>query len=432
VLTVLLPFAAIVVLATVLLAPYWQPDPGGGHGLLLPLNAILFPYTVPVCLTALYAGAMNSLGMFALPAAVPIVLNVVWIGALYLLQPCGVTGERDIATFVAWFLCFGGAAQLLLVTLPLWRRGALQRPRLGLPARSTTARAVFLAMGPTVVGMSLNQVSGLLDQLMAVCFVGEGANTCMYLANRLLLFPHALTALSVAVAVFPRLAHQATDIDRAAMRKTLDLAASATLLITLPAAIGLMVLGSDIVHVLFQREKFTPEAATQTAMTAACLVAGLPFMGLAQLYARAFYAVGDTRTPARFAAIGVLCNFLLNIAMVLLFHFGTPGLAAATSVSSAINALLLQQRLRRHVPVGGGLLGSWLRNGVATAVMGAAILLLRPTVAADASRLQLLGWRVLLPIAAGMALYFAVHLLLRSPELAVLRRRGQRPDASLP
>ena len=61
--------------------------------------------------------------------------------------------------------------------------------------------AVFATMGPTVIGMSLNQIATLVDQTMAYGILGEGANTYLYLANRLLLFPHALTALAVTVDV---------------------------------------------------------------------------------------------------------------------------------------------------------------------------------------------------------------------------------------
>lgn len=426
VITILTPVCLLVAVASLLLPAEWLPAPEKGGvpamRLLLALNSVLFVYALPVCLTAVFSGAMNTLGLFALPAAVPIVLNVFWIAALLLAKPLGITVDTEIANFAAWWLSIGGFLQLLLVMLPLWRRGELLRPRLGLPKRGTAAFAVFVAMGPTVLGMSLNQVSSLLDQLMAYYLVSPGAVTYIYLANRLLLFPHALTAMSVAVAVFPKLAHEASDVDRQGLRGTLDLAAGATILVTLPATCGMIVLGDDIVNVLFRGGQFTDADVWPTVLTSSCLVAGLPFLGLAQLYARAFYAVGDNGAPARLAVRLVLLNAALNVTLLLTTNLGTAGLALSSSISSLANAWFLARGFRRHAPAGRNLGASWLRSIAATAAMCAVLPLLRVAPAGSSTLARALG-NVALPITVGMVVYAIAHLALRSPELAGLRRR---------
>jgi putative peptidoglycan lipid II flippase len=429
--TLLTPLCIAVVVASVLMPPEWLPAPEAGGvsamRLLLALNAVLFVYALPVCLTAALSGAMNTLGMFALPAAVPIVVNVFWIVALLLCGPLGITVDTDVANFAAWSLSFGGIVQLALVTVPLWRRGELLRPRLGLPARGTAASAVFVAMGPTVIGMSLNQVSSLLDQFMALYLVGQGGVTYVYLANRLLLFPHALTAMSVAVAVFPKLAHEAGDVDRVQMRRTLDLAAAATILVTLPAAAGLIVLGDDVVRALFQGGEFTENDVWPTVLTTSCLVAGLPFLGLAQLYARAFFAVGDTRTPARVAVVLVAANAMLNLALVTLTPLGTAGLTLSSSLSALANAAILARGFRRHAAAAHDLGNAWLRSLLATAAMCVVLPFCKLAAPGDRLLARAFG-NVAFPIVVGIAVYVAVHALLRSPELAALRRRRQRPS----
>jgi putative peptidoglycan lipid II flippase len=419
VLAILLPLVGIIVVGSVVAT--WFVPPDGRSVLLLPLNAVLFPYTIPICVTAILAGALNTRGSFGRPAAVPIVLNAVWIAALYCVAPLGIREDAAIARFLAAALCVGGFAQLALVVGPLRRDGALALAPLRWPTRGTAAAAVFAAMAPTVLGMSMNQIATLVDQTMAYGLLGEGANTYLYLANRLLLFPHALTALAVVVAVFPRLAHEATEVDRARMRATLDKAAAATLFVTVPAAMGLFVLADDIVGGLFQRHQFTPTDAAATALTTRCLVAGLPFLGLAQLQARAFYSLGDTRAPARIAVVLLVVNAGLNLLLVLGLHLGTEGLASATSFGSALNTVLLARQLHRHLPRAGHAQGPWLRCGVATAAMCAAIILVRPEV--HGGRAALLLWRVALPIAVGLAVYLLAQRLLRSPELQLLRRR---------
>lgn len=424
--TLLLPLCLGVAALSLVMPAEWLPAPeqGGVEAmrLLLGLNAVLFAYALPVCLTAVFSGALNTLGVFALPAAVPIVLNVFWIVALLVARPLGIEVDVEVANFAAWCLSVGGVAQLLLVVVPLWRLGELRRPRLGLPPRGSAAFGVFVAMGPTVVGMSLNQVSSLLDQLMAYFLVAPGAVTYIYLANRLLLFPHALTAMSVAVAVFPKLAHEANDTDRSQLRRTLDLAAAATILVTLPASCGLIVLGDDVVRVLFAGGKFVEADVWPTVLTTSCLVAGLPFIGLAQLYARGFYAVGDPGTPARLAARLVITNAALNLVLVLSTNLGTAALALSSSLSSLVNAMLLARRFHGHAEPGRGLRSAWLRSGLATAAMCAVLPYVR-VAPAGASLL----WRALgdlaLPMVVGMLVYLAAHVLLRSPELRALRRR---------
>ncbi len=425
---ILTPVCLVVAVASSLVPAEWLPAPEHGGvpamRLLLALNAVLFVYALPVCLTAIYSGALNTLGVFALPAAVPIVMNVFWIAALLTAKPLGFVLDVEIANFAAWSLMVGGFLQLLLVLVPLRRRGELSSPRVGLPARGTPAFAVFAAMGPTVLGMSLNQLSGLLDQLMAYYLVGAGGVTYVYLANRLLLFPHALTAMSVAVAVFPRLAHEANDVDRAQMRRTLDLAAAATILVTLPAAAGLIVLGDDVVRVLFAGGRFEERDVWPTVLTSSCLVAGLPFLGLAQLYARAFYAVGDTATPARLAVRLVIVNAICNVVLLLTTPLGTAALTLSSSLSALANAALLARRLRAHAPPAHDLGSAWLRSSTATVAM-CAVLPFAGLAPAHGSLLERALGNVVFPIGVGIVVYLAAHVVMRSPELRALRRRRQ-------
>lgn len=426
VMVILTPVCVTIATLSLLVPAEWLPAPeeGGAEALrlLLFLNAILFPYALPICLAAVGSGALNTLGVFALPAAMPVALNLVWIGALVVAKPLGFTVDTEIATFAAASLTIGGFLQLLMIAVPLWRRRELTLPRLALPKRGTAAFAVFVAMGPTVLGMSLNQISSLLDQLLAYYLIAPGAVTYVYLANRLLLFPHALTAMSVAVAVFPKLASEASLEGRAKMRSTLDLSAAATILVTLPAAAGLIVLGEDVVRVLFVGGRFGEGDVPPTVLTMACLVGGLPFLGLAQLYARAFYAVGDTSTPARTAARLVVVNLLVSVTLLLTTDLGTAALTLSSSLSSCANAWLLSRRFREHAAPAHQLGRAWLRSLLATAAMCAVLPFVR-VAAHDAPVLQRLAGDVCLPIGVGMLVYVLMHVLLRSPELRALRRQ---------
>lgn len=429
VITILTPICVLVATASLMVPAEWlpAPDEGGVEAmrLLLALNAVLFVYALPICLTAVGGGALNTLGMFALPATIPVALNLVWISALVAAKPLGFEVDTEVAMFAAWSLMVGGFLQLLIVATPLVRKKAMGMPKLGLPKRGTAAFGVFVAMGPTVLGMSLNQISSLIDQLLAYYLIAPGAVTYVYLANRLLLFPHALTAMAVAVAVFPKLANEADGVGRTKMRHTLDMSAATTILVTLPAAAGLILLCNEVVHVLFVGGKFGGDDIAPTVLTTACLVAGLPFLGLAQLYARAFYAVGDTSTPARTAAKLVVINVVISVVLLMTTGMGTAALTLSSSITSLGNAAILSRKFRRHAAPAHNLSMAWVRSLIATSAMCAVVPFVG--IAGDgASLLERATGNLLLPIGAGMLVYVIAHLLMRSPELRELRQVAKK------
>lgn len=409
----------------------WQLQPGAnapaGVGsaevgaLFRDLLAILLPYAVPVCVLAIWSGALQSLGSFGPGASAPILLNLFWLAALAVVHVRGTDDLAGAARLVAWFLLAGGFAQLALAAVPLHRRGFLAPLRW--PRRGDASRAVFVAMLPTAIGMSVVQLNVLLDQAIAAWMIGAEANNHVYLANRLLLFPHALVALPLATVVFPKLAEHASRDDNGALRKALDSALSLTMLLAVPAAVGLALIADTLLDVAFVHGRYTAEDAATTRWTTIMLVLGLPAIGSAQLQARALYALGDTRTPAIVSAVLVLVNASLNLVLVGVFGFGVAGLTAATSVCAYANAIVLRSLLARHIGRSTVVGGAIARTLLASSVMGAAIAGLGLVLPEGGSRSlrTLLG--LVLPIAVGIGVWLIALVLLRSPELDALRQR---------
>jgi putative peptidoglycan lipid II flippase len=278
-------------------------------------------------------------------------------------------------------------------------------------------------MAPALIGLSAVQANALVDQAMAFYLVAPGANTYVYLANRLLLFPHALTSLALATAVFPSLAVLGSDDDRRGLRTKLDGVLTGSLFLALPAALGLVLIAGDLVSVLFQHGEFTAEDTQQTHLATVLLVIGLPFVGSVQLHARAFYALGDMSTPARIAMRLLLVNLGLNLIFVLGTDLGAAGLTLATSLSAVANAAILRAKLRRICPRVDPLTRILGRCVLATAAMGVAVWLVRDSIHAEGT-LERVLFDLGLPILTGVLVYGLAHWLLGSPELGRIRRPG--------
>lgn len=375
------------------------------HGeLFLELLATLFPYAIPICLVAVLAGALNCHGVFALPATAPVVLNLFWIGGLLVALVLGIEDLANIAILVAWCLVGAGLAQLLLVALPLRARGQLPAPR---PILTDQSRAVLSGMAPTVVGMSVLQVSTLLDQGIAVYLIDPGANAYIVLANRLLLFPHALTSLALATVVFPDLAVLAAREQAVELRHKLDRAVFQTLLVALPASLGMMLIAGPLIEVVFQRGEFTATDAYVSTWTTICLVAALPSIGIAQLHARALYSLKDFRAPARIAVWLLLLNLMLNVVFVLAFDLGVPGLAFATTLCALLNAWALRRRFLDHCPERTAPPEPVLRVLVASLVMGGLVYTAQRIYAGETLAETVL-LDLLLPVLLGIGAYAAL------------------------
>jgi len=419
---------AVVVALTMLLPPEWfgrvaadGTSASDSGRLLLLLTAILFPYCILICLAAVYAGALNSLSVFAAPAALPVVLNAIWIAILaggYSLYP---DDAQALTVITAIGLVLAGFVQLGLVASILRRRGALPWPRF--PGPGDPARAVFTSIVPTVIGLSILQVNVVVDQAFAYYAIAPGANSHVYMANRLLLFPHALTSIAVATAVFPQLALLFERGQLANMRTLLDRAASSIVFMAVPAALGVVLVAEDFLNVFFVGGEFTADDASVSAHTTAFLVAGLPFIGVGGVLVRALFAIGDMRAPAQVAAVLVPANLVLDTLFVVGLGMGPAGLTLASALCMVINVAMLRVRLRRHIP--GGVLAwtSWLRLALATAAMAAVVVGCQHAFASAATPVAVGLLRLLLPITVGMAVYGGVQWWLGSPDLQKLVRR---------
>ena len=333
------------------------------------LTRIMLPFLTFVALAAAVMGMLNALHQFFVPALSPAMFNVATIiCALTLVPVMSSLGLPPIAAIAIGTLV-GGVAQLALQWPLLRRQGFSYRPILDW--RDAGLRRVLTLMGPGTLGLAATQVNVFVNTVLAT---GEGTGAVSFLnyAFRLMYLPIGLFGVSIGTATLPAVSRHAAEHDNAAVRSTIADSMTLMMLLNVPATIGLMVLATPIVRVIFERGAFTPDATVATAAALRFYAVGLLGYSVVRIASPTFYAIGENRTPVKVSVATVLVNAGLNIVLVRVMGF--RGLALGTSIAALFNAALLVILLRRKLEgiEGPRVFASFLRILAASAAMGAA------------------------------------------------------------
>lgn len=335
------------------------------------LTRIMLPFLTFVALAAAAMGMLNSLHQFFIPALSPAMFNVATIVCAFALVPLMPALGLPPITAIAIGTLLGGVAQFAIQWPLLRREGFAYRPALNW--KDAGLRRVLVLMGPGTVGVAATQVNVFVNTVLATS-QGTGAVSWLNFAFRLMYLPIGLFGVSIATATLPAVSRHAARDDKAAVRNTIADGISLMLMLNVPATLGLIVLATPIVRIIFERGAFTP---ADTAATAAALqFYGLGLLGysVVRIVSPAFYALGRARAPVQVSIATVLFNAALNI--VLAQVLGYRGLALGTSIAALFNATLLLTLLGRHL---GGLEARriallMLKITVASALMAATAL----------------------------------------------------------
>ncbi len=340
---VLLVFVIVICLAMPWLMPYLAPgfdEVPGKLELATEYSRIAFPYLFFISLVALQSGVLNAYGRFAAPAAAPVLLNLTLIAAL--LAFAGDTQESAGRALV-WGVFAAGIVQFLWLVWHCRREDASLRfrwPRLTPRVRTLGARTL-----PVVFGASLYQINLLIGTILATT-ISDGAVSYLYYADRVTQLPLGVVGIAVGTALLPLIARQLEAGETKAANDAQNRGVEVSLLLTLPAAVALVVIAEPVIRVLFERGAFTDVA---TAATAAALVAyavGLPaYVGI-RVFTPGFFAREDTKTPVKIAALAMAVNIGLNL--ILMGPMGHVGIALASSISAWLNVVLLVAVLVRR------------------------------------------------------------------------------------
>jgi putative peptidoglycan lipid II flippase len=305
------------------------------------LARIVLPFLTLAAIAAAAMGMLNSLHHYFVPALSPAMFNIATIAGVFILAPLMPRLGLPAIMAVAIAAIVGGLGQAAIQWPSLRREGFRYRPVLA--PRDPALRRVLMLMGPGTIGLAATQVNLFVSTVLATS-QGTGAASWLTYAFRLMYLPIGLFGVSIGTAVLPAVSRQAAVNDTAGMRRTMSRGLALMLTLNVPATIGLIVLATPIVELLFERGHFLPADTAATAAAVRLYAIGLAGYSAVRIASPTFYAIGDSRTPAIVSSVVILVNVAVSVALVRAMGFA--GLALGTSIAAVANAAILLWLLR--------------------------------------------------------------------------------------
>jgi putative peptidoglycan lipid II flippase len=307
------------------------------------LSQVLFPVVLLLGLTGLLVGVLQSYDHFTIPAISPAVWNVVIIVLLVVLRPHFHGGYEHGEELYAYAIAILAATfvQLLLAL------GALRRIdfRLNFSVdwHDPRVRQVFTLMLPVTIGLGIVNLDQVINSVFGT-LVSKEAPRAIDNAFRIYMLPQGLFSVAVATVLFPTLSRMAARRDAAGMRRAVGIGMRQINLLLIPATAFMIALPTPIVRLVFERGNFTSHSTHIVSIALFWFAFSLPFGGLNLLLTRTFFAVQRPWIPTRLAAMNILVDIVVSIALYK--PLGIAGLIIGTVAANAVMTALQLQRLR--------------------------------------------------------------------------------------
>lgn len=394
-----------------ILAPGFVDDPEKFQ-LTVQLLRIILPSTVIFSISGLIMGILNAHQSFLFPALAPSMYSLGMIfGVLFLSPSMGIFG-------LAWGVVLGASFHLIVQLPKLFKLGGNYWPVLGL--NNSAVREVGTLMLPRLAGVAVVQLNFLVNTNLASRY-SEGSVTGLTYGFTLMLMPLMLIAQAIAIASLPTFSAQAALGKLDEMRNSLSTALRAVFMLSIPAAVGMIILRYPLIKVLYENgTTFTTESTELVAWALLWYTVGLVGHSAVEILSRAFYAMKDTKTPVVVGVIAMSINIMLSILLGSLFlrigWLAIGGLALANSIATGLESIVLLIILRKRM---NGLEGRKIfillvKVTVAVSLMGIAIGWLVNSVALSD------GVTLVIGAILGGGLYAGLLLALRVEDFTVL------------
>lgn len=377
------------------------------------LTEIMIPTLFFTGIAYSFVGILQAEGEFNVPALISVFANIVIIAYyIFFFDRFGVTGLA-VAFLIGW------AMQAVVQIPALKKKGFSYRP--GLELRSEGMKKVLKLMIPVMVSTWVQPIVLMINSRYASGLHGGSGVSAIDYGTNLYLTIAGVFVLSVTNVIFPRLSQQSAADDIQGLTETVKATTKASLFFILPMMFGMMALSYQLIDFIYGGGAFGAEetALTSQAMFFTCL--GMVGYALQNILCRVYYAKQDGKTPL----IAGLISIAVNIACceVLTASMGLAGLGLASAISSTVYAAALAVPLQRSGSrfITGAFCLDMLKTAVSAGVMAAAVrgcvALLDGVFPGAAGKLAVL----ILPTAAGVIVFFALAILLKTDESVYIR-----------
>ncbi|WP_312803259.1 murein biosynthesis integral membrane protein MurJ [Atlantibacter hermannii] len=303
------------------------------------LLRITFPYILLISLASLAGAILNTWNRFSVPAFAPTLLNISMIGFALFAVPY----FHPPVLALAWAVTVGGVLQLLYQLPHLKKIGMLVLPRFNF--RDAGAMRVMKQMGPAIVGVSVSQISLIINTIFA-SFLVSGSVSWMYYADRLMEFPSGVLGVALGTILLPSLSRSFASGNHQEYNRLMDWGLRLCFLLALPSAVALGILAEPLIAALFQYGKFNAFDAVMTQRALVAYSVGLTGLIVVKVLAPGFYSRQDIKTPVKIAIVTLIMTQVMNLAFIgPLKH---AGLSLSIGLAACLNASLLYWQLRKQ------------------------------------------------------------------------------------
>ncbi|MDX1915261.1 MAG: murein biosynthesis integral membrane protein MurJ [Methylophilus sp.] len=345
--TLMAVFLIVISIAGMLAAPWVVQISAPGFAadktkfdLTVDLLRITFPYIFFISLVSLAGGVLNTYGNFSVPAFTPVWLNVAFIAGALLAAPYFDNSIRVLA----WAVFVGGVLQMLYQLPYLYQIGLV--PKISWNLQDEGVWRILKLMGPAVFGVSIAQISLLINTIFASLLV-TGSVSWLYYADRLMEFPTGVLGVALGTILLPSLSKSVADKADGEYSQLLDWGLRLTFMLALPAAVALAVLSVPLVTGLFHYGKFDAHDVEMTRQALMAYSLGLLGLILVKVLAPAFYSRQNIKTPVKIAIFTLISTQLMNLIFVFGLDLKHAGLALSIGLGACMNAGALYYHLRK-------------------------------------------------------------------------------------
>jgi putative peptidoglycan lipid II flippase len=368
------------------------------------LSRITFPYLPFITFVSFAGGISNTFGKFASAAMAPAFLNISFLSCMLLLPYFGISNA--VATAIA--VPFGGVLQVILMYYTL-RKIDFSLGFAWPPIHEKT-HTLLKRLGPAALGVGVLQLSTLIDMFLAST-LATGSISYLFYADRLNQLPLALIGITLGTVLLPHLSKALQNGEKQLAIKTFEQSIKYAFLLGILCAIGLAFISVEIMQTLFMRGSFDFESAMQSGLALSAYAIGLPAFIALKITSTIFYAMEDTKTPVKIAALSLLVNLILNL--ILMQYFAHVGLALATSISAwfGLSLHLYLLRNKMEISLNRSVITTLAKMLATGAVLFAYLMLFTSIISLPNTLILQAMWIISIAISSGILALICCHIL---------------------